>query len=155
MEDLSLHVLDVAENAITAGADRIEVRIVEDSEEDVLRIEIKDNGRGMDEQTADRALDPFYTTKSGKRVGLGLPMLAQATREAGGKMEIRTAPGKGTLVRATFGLSHPDVKPVGDMIQTMATLVCAHPKAHFVFEHRRNGALVSQWNSESTNPART
>ena len=155
MEDLSLHVLDVAENALTAGADRIEIYIVEDSEQDILRIEIKDNGHGMDEQTAERALDPFYTTKRGKRVGLGLPMLAQAAREADGKMEIRTAPGEGTLVRATFGLSHPDLKPIGDMIQTMATLVCAHPNASFVLEHRRNGALVSQWNSESTNSART
>ena len=128
MEDISLHLLDVAENALAAGADRVEIRIFEERKEDVMKIEIKDNGCGMDEKTLERALDPFYTTKPGKRVGLGLPLLAQAAREAGGNMEIQTAPGKGTMVNATFRLSHPDLKPLGDTLETMATLACAHPK---------------------------
>ena len=74
MEDLSLHVLDIAQNALAAGADRVEVRIIEEPKEGILRIEIEDNGSGMDEQTAIRALDAFYTTKTPKRVGLGLPL---------------------------------------------------------------------------------
>ena len=88
MEDLSLHVLDVAENALSAGADRVEVRIAEKQKEDALVIEIEDNGRGMDDEEVSRALDPFYTTGSGKRVGLGLPLLAQAAGEAGGKINV-------------------------------------------------------------------
>ena len=154
MEDLSLHVLDVAENALAAGADRIEVRILEESKGNALSIEIKDNGFGMDEETASQALDPFYSSKPGKRVGLGLPLLAQAARETGGSIEIKTMPGQGTVVRATFRPDHPDLKPMGDMLETMAALACGHPQVVFVFEHRRNGALVFHWNSGSEWPAR-
>ncbi len=155
MEDFSLHLLDVAENALAAGAGRIEINILEQSKKDLMTIEIKDNGCGMDEQTVSRALDPFYTTKPDKRVGLGLPMLAQAAREAGGNMEVQTAPGKGTTVVANFKLSHPDLKPLGDMMATMATLSCAHPQVHFVFEHRRDRAVVCRWDSKSAKPAGT
>ena len=155
MEDLSLHVLDVAENALAAGATRIEIRVLEDHRENMLRIEIQDNGRGMDEQAARLALDPFFTTKPAKRVGLGLPLLAQAAREADGHLEIESAPGNGTLVRASFRLDHPDLRPMGDMLQTMAALAGAHPRVQFVFCHRRNGAVLSQWSSNPANAART
>ncbi len=155
MEDISLHILDVAENALNAGASRIEVRIVEESQEDLMKIEIKDNGCGMDEQTVKQVLDPFYTTKAGKRVGLGLPLLAQAAKEAGGNMEIQSRPEKGTMICATFQLSHPDLKPIGDMLETLATLTCAHPEVEFIFEHRRNDTVICQWNnSTSAKPTR-
>lgn len=148
MEDLSLHLLDIAENAIAAGATHMEIRIFEDRKKDILSIEIGDNGCGMDQQAATRALDPFYTTKRSKRVGLGLPLFAQAAREAGGKITFQTEPGKGTIVRATFQLSHPDLRPLGDVLETIATLACAYPQVQFVFEHRKDGAVVCQWNSE-------
>ncbi len=147
MEDFSLHVLDVAENALAAGADRVEIRIFEETKEGLLKIEIKDNGSGMDEQMVNQVLDPFYTTKDGKRVGLGLPLLAQAAKEAGGDMEINSTPDEGTLIRARFQLGHPDLKPLGEMLETMATLACAHPKVQFVFEHKRDGVVMCQWNS--------
>ncbi len=155
MEDFSLHLLDVAENALAAGAGRIEISIFEQSKKDLMTIKIKDNGCGMDEQIVSRALDPFYTTKADKRVGMGLPMLAQAAKEAGGNMEVQTAPGKGTTVVASFKLSHPDLKPMGDMMATMATLACAHQQVHFVFEHRRDGAVVCRWDSKAAKPAGT
>ena len=155
MEDFSLHVLDVAQNALAAGASRIEIRIFEEHKENIMGIEIKDNGCGMDERAVKMALDPFYTTKPNKRVGLGLPLLAQAAREAEGNIEIKTALGKGTAVRATFQLSHPDLKPLGDMLETMATLTCAHPQVEFVFEHRKDNTIVCRWNnSKSINPTR-
>ena len=155
MEDYSLHLLDVAENALAAGASSIEIRIFEEPKEDTMRIEIEDNGYGMDEATAKQALDPFYTTKTKKRVGLGLPLLAQAAREAGGDIEIKTAPGKGTMIRATFQLGHPDLRPMGDMLETMATLACAHPEIQFSFEHRRSGDIVCEWsNSKNTKSVR-
>ncbi|MFQ6036058.1 MAG: ATP-binding protein [Sedimentisphaerales bacterium] len=147
MEDISLHLLDVAENALVAGADHIAIRIFEQRKEDVMIIEIEDNGCGMDEQTTKQALDPFYSTKPAKRVGLGLPLLAQAAKEAGGDIEIQTAPGKGTTVRTMFRLSHPDLKPLGDVLETMATLACAHPQVCFVFEHWQDGLAICQWNS--------
>ena len=155
MEDFSLHLLDVAENALAAGAGRIEISIFEQSKKNLMTIEIKDNGCGMDEQTVKRALDPFYTTKPDKRVGLGLPMLAQAAREAGGTLQVQTAPGRGTTVLASFKLSHPDLKPLGDMMATMATLGCSHPQVHFVFDHRRDGAVVCRWDSKSAKQAGT
>lgn len=155
MEDYSLHLLDVAENALAAGASSIEIRIFEEPKEDTMRIEIEDNGCGMDEAAAKQALDPFYTTKTEKRIGLGLPLLAQAAREAGGDIEIQTAPGKGTMIRTTFQLSHPDLRPMGDMLETMATLACAHPEVQFSFEHRRSGDVVCEWsNSKNTKSVR-
>ena len=147
MEDFSLHVLDVAENALRAGASCIEIRIIEEQREDLLRIEIADNGSGMDEAAISRALDPFYTTKDSKRVGLGLPLLAQAAREAGGILEIHSEPDKGTLISATFQLSHSDLKPLGNMLQTLATLAVAHPDVRIVFDHRENGNIICQWKS--------
>ncbi len=147
MEDLSLHVMDVAENALVAGADRIAIRIFEESEEGFMKLEIEDNGCGMDKQMIERAFDPFYTTKSGKRTGLGLPLLAQAAEEAGGEMQIKSSPDKGTMILARFQLGHPDLKPVGEMFNTIAALACAHPHVQFAFEHWRDGNSICQWNN--------
>ncbi len=136
-----MHILDVAENSISSEAKRIEIRINEDPENDVLTIEIKDDGRGMDEQTRQKALDPFFTTRTTRKVGLGLPLLAQAARETGGKIELDSRPGRGTTVRATFVSSHPDCKPMGDIQETLHTLVVGHPEIDFLYEHARNGSL--------------
>ncbi len=156
MEDFSLHLLDVAENGLAAGADHIEIRIVEETEKDLMIIEIKDNGSGMDQQALYRALNPFYTTKPNKRVGLGLPLLAQAAREAAGGIDRQTAPGQGALIRATFQLSHPDLKPLGDVFETLATLAYGHPNVQFSFEHQRDGTSIHRWDSiEPTKQTRT
>jgi signal transduction histidine kinase len=141
MEDLSLHILDIAENSISGSAKRIEIRIDEDQANDVLTIEIKDDGKGMDEQTLQKALDPFFTTRTTRRVGLGLSLLAQATRETDGKIELNSSPGQGTTVKATFCLSHLDRKPMGDINETIRTLVAGHPEIDFLYEHKRNGSV--------------
>lgn len=146
-----MHLLDVAENALLAGASRIEIRIFEQRNEDVMRIEIKDNGCGMDDKTASRVLDPFYTSKPDKRVGLGLPLFAQAAREAGGNIEIQTAIGEGTVISATFELSHPDLKPLGNIHETMLTLAGGHPDVEIVFEHWQDGNVVCRWDNSSIN----
>ncbi|MGD8500133.1 MAG: ATP-binding protein [Phycisphaerales bacterium] len=140
MEDLSLHILDIAENSISGSAKRIEIRIDEDHAEDLLTIEIRDDGKGMDEQTLQKALDPFFTTRKTRRVGLGLSLLAQAARETDGKIELNSRPGQGTTVKATFCLSHLDRKPMGDINETMRTLVVGHPEIDFLYEHKRNGS---------------
>jgi signal transduction histidine kinase len=139
MEELALHVLDVAENSIAASARLIEVRVVEDGAGDVMRIEIMDDGKGMAAEALANVVDPFFTTKRGRRTGLGVPMFAQATREAGGEFNIESSPGEGTRMTATFRLSHPDRMPLGDLWETMAVLICAHPEVHFVCEHLRDG----------------
>ncbi|MDO9123642.1 MAG: ATP-binding protein, partial [Deltaproteobacteria bacterium] len=127
MEDLSLHILDIVENAIAAKARRIEVSVVEEPGEDRLTIEIKDDGFGMDEAVRQKAVDPFFTTRTSRRVGLGLSLLAQAAQEAGGKLEIESRPEDGTKVRATFQYGHIDRKPLGSMTETIAMLVLGNP----------------------------
>ncbi len=119
MEDLSLHVLDVVENSIAAAARRVVIRIVEDTEFDQLLIVIADDGHGMDKETVQRALDPFFSTRGTKRIGLGIPLLAQAARESDGSLELLSEVGTGTTIRARFRLSHPDRKPLGDMPATV------------------------------------
>ena len=141
MEDLSLHILDVAENSIMASAGKIEIKITEDKANDLLTIEISDDGKGMDAETLKKALDPFFTTRKTRRVGLGLSMLAQAARQSGGEMDVSSHPNEGTAVRATFRLSHPDCKPMGDIAETVRTLVVAHPEIDFIFEHKSNGSI--------------
>ena len=115
MEDLSLHVLDVAENAIMAAASRIEILIIDDRDKLIETVLIIDNGTGMDKETVKNALDPFFTTKN-KKTGLGIPLFAQAAKEAGGTLEIQSAPDKGTKIKATFRLDHIDKKPLGNMV---------------------------------------
>ncbi len=141
MEDLSLHILDIAENSISASAKRIEIRIDEDEAKDLLTIEIRDDGKGMDEQTLKKVLDPFFTTRTTRRVGLGLSLLAQAARETDGNLELDSRNGEGTTVRATFGFSHPDRKPMGDILETIRTLVVSHPEIDFLYEHRKNDSI--------------
>src|SRR5210317_2667329 len=98
MEDLSLHILDIAENSINGAAKTIEIIINEDREKDLLTIEIKDDGKGMDEETLKKALDPFFTTRTTRRVGLGLSLLAQAAEQSEGKMELNSIPDVGTKI---------------------------------------------------------
>jgi signal transduction histidine kinase len=141
MEDLSLHILDIVENSIAAMAGRIEIRVEEDQARDLVTIEIKDDGNGMDEQTLKKALDPFFTTRTTRRVGLGLSLLAQAARDSEGAFDLSSKPGEGTTVNATFRLSHPDCKPMGDIGQTMQVLVTAHPEIEFLYEHKKDNSI--------------
>jgi len=136
VEDLSLHVMDVVENSITGGATVVVIEVEEDAASGVLAITIHDNGRGMDESESEKALDPFFTTKEGKRIGLGLPLLRQSSREAGGELEMVSKPGVGTLIRAEFRLDHPDLKPLGDMKGTVDLLRKFHPEVSFTLEWR-------------------
>lgn len=139
MIELALHILDIAENSTRAGADLVEITVEEDLARDTLVLEIKDNGCGMDEQTAERVMDPFYTTKKVRRVGLGLPMLAQAARGTGGGFELVSRPGKGTRVTARFGHSHIDRQPLGDVAGSITALILGNPEIDFLYTHSRNG----------------
>lgn len=123
MLELALHVLDICENAIRAGATRIDITLQEDTNANALTIEIVDNGSGMDPDVRSRALDPFFTTKQGKRIGLGIPLLAQAAEAAGGWVCVLDAPSGGTRVVALFELDHPDRQPVGDIGGVVAMLL--------------------------------
>ena len=137
MEDLSLHILDVAQNAVRAGGRTIAVALSEEQDSDVLTLSIEDDGKGMDKETLERVRDPFFTTKKGKEVGLGIALLAQAAQETGGELTIGSEEGRGTKVTATFRTDHPDMKPIGDVFGTMAALVSGSPSTRFVFDYRQ------------------
>ena len=138
MLELAQHILDIAENSIRAGAKLIAISITEDSKNDLLIIEIKDDGCGMKENEIKKVLDPFYTTKTVRRVGLGLPLLTNAAETAGGKLQLKSAPGKGTKVIATFQLSHIDRQPMGNINSTLISLVATNSDVDFFYNHRHN-----------------
>jgi hypothetical protein len=143
MEDLALHILDIARNGAEAGATRIEIRVEEDPAADTLRLVVADNGRGMDAATAGRALDPFFTTRRTRVVGLGLPLLRQAAEAAGGGLQVASEPGAGTRVEAWFGLGHVDRAPLGDVETTVLVLLASHPDVDLDWTHRRGAREYS------------
>jgi anti-sigma regulatory factor (Ser/Thr protein kinase) len=151
LKDLSLHILDIVENAVSAKAKRIDILVIEEPKEDRFVIEIKDNGIGMDEGASQKAVDPFFTTRTSRRVGLGLSLLAQAAEEAGGTLRIESELEKGTKVTATFQYHHIDRKPLGNMVETMMTLLLGNPELDISYTHKKEGGsytLSSQWLKE-------
>jgi hypothetical protein len=136
VRELSLHILDVVENGVTAGASCICIRVEESIAADLLRISVHDNGRGMPDAKIKRIEDPFVTTRTTRRVGLGLALLAAAARRCEGDITVRTAPARGTEVTATFRRSHIDRAPLGDLAATLAMLIMGNPQVDFVYAHR-------------------
>jgi hypothetical protein len=141
MEDLSLHLLDIMENSIDAQADRIEVCIDQDPEGGLLTMEILDDGKGMDARMVKDATEPFFTTRTTRSVGLGLSLLSESARATGGNLTIESAPGQGTRLRATFQSSHIDMKPLGDIRQTLLILIAAHPDIDVCYRHTVAGEI--------------
>jgi len=135
MEDISLHVLDIAENSIRANARNVDIMIIEDKKNDLLTLTIEDDGEGMDDKTKAYAVNPFFTTKKGKKVGLGLAFLSHSAEEAGGAMKIESEPGKGTKITATFKLGHIDRKPFGNLNETIKCLKITHPEINITFDN--------------------
>jgi anti-sigma regulatory factor (Ser/Thr protein kinase) len=143
MKDLSLHILDIVENSVAASANKIEIRITEVKKKDLLSVEIIDNGIGMDKETQQKALDPFFTTKTVRRFGFGLSLLSEAAKAANGHFSIRSEKGEGTKIKAEFQSSHIDRKPLGDMAQTIITLVIGNPEIDLIYVHEKNGHKYS------------
>jgi len=137
MEDLSLHVLDLVENAAAAGAKRVSVSITESAARDRLVLRVTDDGRGMSEAEKARAFDPFFTTGR-KRTGLGLPLLAHTAEACGGRVALDSLPGRGARVVAVFRLGHVDRPPLTRMASTMMTLQFGHPDLTLAYRHSRN-----------------
>ena len=135
MRELSLHILDIAENGITAGADCIHILVEEARTADLLTVKITDNGHGMPAEKMEKLTDPFVTSRTTRRVGLGLSLFATAAERCEGRLTVETAPDAGTKIRATFRYSHIDRAPVGDMAATITTLIMGNPQIEFVYTH--------------------
>ena len=134
-----MHILDIVENSIRADAKKIEINIVEDEKKDLLNIEIIDDGKGTDKNTVKNVLDPFFTTKKSKKIGLGLPLFAQSAKESGGSVKVKSKLGMGTRIKAAFGYSHIDRKPLGDIGKSLKVLVTANPGINFIYNYNKNG----------------
>ena len=140
LEDLSAHVLDIAQNSIAAEAGVIEVTIRKTTTEGgFIEFEILDDGKGVDAEHLSNVLSPFCTSRTTRRVGMGLPFLKQNAELCGGKFEISSDLGKGTRVLATFALSNIDTPPIGDMAATFLTLLIDAPKVHWLFKYGPEG----------------
>ena len=146
MKDLSLNLLDIAENSVKAGATL--TRLLLTQEGDVLTFQVADDGCGMTEEILRGVVDPFYTTRTTRKVGMGLPLLRMAAEQTGGEMNvesrhIETHPDDhGTVVTAVFHTDHIDCPPVGDMVATVTTLIQGHPDTDFYFRHARGETVV-------------
>lgn len=137
-----MHVLDVLENAVEAGARQVSLDITEDLEADWLIISVGDDGPGMDAQTARRALDPFYTTRTTRHVGLGLPLFAAAAERCDGGLALESVPGRGTRVTARFRHSHLDRAPLGRLVDTLLAFVLrGNGETSLKYRHRRGDGL--------------
>lgn len=133
MDEISSHIIDIVANSVTAKATCVTVEIIQDAEKNLLSLHIKDDGVGMDEDTIKKVLDPFYTTKAGKKVGLGVPLLKGTAETTGGTFTLSSSVGKGTEILATFDLTHPDLPPLGNIRDTMLVLVVGNPETDFRF----------------------
>lgn len=122
MDELSLHIIDIVHNSVSACAKNIEVIIIDNDERDIISFEIIDDGKGMDEDILKKVEDPFFTTRS-KKVGLGIPLLKQLAESTGGLFEIKSKKGEGTRVKVVLPKSNPDVPPLGDLYSTILNLL--------------------------------
>lgn len=140
MPEISLNILDVAENSTRAGASLVQITVDADMQADRLTVIIADDGCGMDAEQLKRVTDPFFTSRTTRKVGLGVPFFKYAAESTGGTFTIESEPGKGTTVTAVFVMSHIDRMPLGDITSTVHTLVVYHPDTDFLYLYRYNGA---------------
>jgi anti-sigma regulatory factor (Ser/Thr protein kinase) len=137
MTELSLHILDLVQNSVNAGANAVHISINENLIENMLEIIITDNGKGIRNEELKKVEDPFYTTGN-KKTGLGIPLIKQQAEATGGRFEIKSIPGKGTTLKAVFTHNHIDRQPIGDIASTIITLIRAYPQVEFIYKHSCN-----------------
>ncbi|MBR3149116.1 MAG: sensor histidine kinase [Eubacterium sp.] len=147
MKELSLNILDVAENSVKAGASLTQILIEEKG--DMLTLTFKDDGCGMSEEVVRSVVDPFYTTRTTRKVGLGVPLLKLAAEQTGGTLCVQSKTAEeypddhGTEVKATFYKNHLDFTPLGDVTASITTLIQGHPDTDFLFNHKTENGEVN------------
>lgn len=134
MRELSLNVLDIAQNSIKAEASLVEIELSESTEKKELLIGIYDNGKGMTPEQVQSVTDPFFTTRTTRKVGLGIPFFKMSAEMTGGEFEIESEVGNGTRVRALFKTDHLDFTPVGDMCSTVILLITMNLHVDFIYK---------------------
>jgi len=135
MNDLAMHILDIVQNSISAGAKNIWIEVLVSIARDLLSISVKDDGKGMTPEMVAKVTDPYCTTRTTRKVGLGLPLLRQGAEQAGGSLSIDSTVGVGTTVKAEYGLSHIDRPPMGDLANAYVLLLGANPKINITLHY--------------------
>ena len=148
MRTLSEHILDIVQNSVRANATLIEIIVEEDKKNDLWSLIIRDNGSGMDEETCQKATNPFFTSRNTRKVGLGLSLLKQNAEAAGGKFSLKSTPGKGTEVTAIFGLSNVDKPPMGDIWETYYQTLLSYNNGELNYLHTTNKGEFSLQSGE-------
>jgi hypothetical protein len=138
MRELALHLLDITHNSIAAKASDIEIEVEENTNKNLLKIVVKDNGSGMTEEMVSKILDPFITSRTTRKVGLGIPLLKAAAEACNGNLNIQSKIGEGTRVEAVFQHDHIDRMPLGDLPGTIYSLVVGAPEMHWKFTYKVN-----------------
>lgn len=138
MKELSLHILDIVQNSTGAGATEIGIEILEEIPNNLMRITIRDNGRGIKKELLMNITDPFSTSRTTRRVGLGLSLLKTAAEQCQGSMTIESEEGRGTTVSVTFEHDHIDRVPLGDIVSTLIGLMIGNPGVDFYYRHQVN-----------------
>lgn len=139
MRDISLHVMDIVQNSIAAGATEITVSIKAEKDKNLLKVSIIDNGKGMDETMAAKVTDPFVTSRITRKVGLGIPLLKFSAESAGGSLNLSSQKGKGTSVEACYKINHVDRIPLGNIPETITGLIVSNPEIAYRLELEGNG----------------
>ena len=138
MRELSLNVLDIVQNSITAKATLIKIELIEDINNDILKINIFDNGKGMTDEQIKSVTDPFYTTRTTRKIGLGIPLFKMAAEMSGGSFKIESIVGVGTKIYTSYIHSSIDRMPVGNINETVSMLIQMNPDIDFVYTHTFN-----------------
>lgn len=147
MKELSLNILDITENSLKAGATLVSILIEEKGER--LTVSVEDNGSGMTGEVLGSVENPFYTTRTTRKVGMGIPLFRFAAEQTGGSLKITSRhiseypDSHGTVVSALFNKEHIDFTPLGNTVETVLTLIQGHPDVDFTFIHRAEGGDVS------------
>jgi len=138
MDELSLNILDIAQNSISAEASLVEISVLENDDEDTLVISVKDNGKGMSPDFLSKAEDPFVTTRTTRKIGLGISFFKEAAEMTGGNLKLESTPGVGTTITASFQKSHIDRQPIGDLTGTIIALVTLNTDVDFILDYKIN-----------------
>lgn len=136
MHELSLHILDIVENSTAAGAKTVRLTLEENDETDCLRFRVEDDGKGMDESLLAKVRDPFVTSRTTRKVGLGIPLLEMTATMCDGDLKLQSKPGEGTMIEARYRKSHLDRPPLGDMKMTLKSILVLNPDIRFIYLHQ-------------------
>lgn len=143
MKDIALHILDVANNSVSAKATLVEIIVDEQPDSNTFTVSIIDNGKGMSKEIVTKVIDPFYTTRTTRKVGLGIPLLKQNAEQTGGALHIESEEGKGTALNAVFQYNNIDRPPLGDIAGVLTILITGNPKIDFLYTHKIQNKTIT------------